>query len=136
MGRPRSPCPSLIHDFQFDLSVGQDEVGGHLLFPVGEPAAIRGPAATEPDGSSTEPLIHGRGGSDVDVVEDVPGADLEVVPAVLNMLARAVSLGMASLDDLNMHAIFHCKVIVMRTVPVFFEGSVQGSIEGGIRRVH
>ena len=62
VGRPCSPCPSLIHDFRYDLSMGQDEVGGHLLFPVGEPAAIRGPAATEPDGSSTEPLIHGSGG--------------------------------------------------------------------------
>ena len=49
--------------------------------------------------------------------------DLQGVEEVPQVRARAVAVGMASLDGLDLHAIFRRRAVVMRAVPTFPKGA-------------
>ena len=55
-------------------------------------------------------------------VRQVMRQGVEEVPQVR---ARAVAVGMASLDGLDLHAIFRRRAVVMRTVPIFLRAPSQ-----------
>ena len=104
LDRPSSPPPSLLQDLQCDPAMGVEVCG----------------IAPELDSSSTTSLAADEGsvagsagfGVDVQGVEEVP-----------QVRAGAVAVGMASLDGLDLHAIFRRRAIVMRTVPNFLKGA-------------
>ena len=78
----------------------------------------------ESDSSSTMSLVDGSS------VASSAGHAVEVqsVEEVPQIRARAVAVGMASLDGLDLHAIFRQRAVVMRTVPTFLKGAFTAAL--------
>ena len=95
LDRPSSPTPSLLQDLHYDPAMGA-EVGGTV---------------PESDSSSTTSLA-ADGGS---VAGSAAGFGVHVqgVQEVPQVWARAVAVGMASLDGVDLHEIFRRRAIVM-----------------------
>ena len=103
LDRPSSPPPTVFQDYQYDPAMG----------------AKFGLTVPESDSSSTMSLA-ADGGSVAGSAAGF-GVDVQGVQEVPQVRARAVAVGMASLDSLDLHEIFRQRAIVMRTV-VLFEG--------------
>ena len=74
----------------------------------------------ESDSSSSMSLVE-DGGSVAGLTNHaVEAQGVEEVPQVR---VRAVTVGMASLDGLDLHTIFRRRAVVMRTVPSFLKGA-------------
>ena len=110
LDRPTSPPPSLIQDLQYDPAMGV-EVGGTV---------------PESDSSSTMSLVEDGGSVAGSAGHAVEAQGVEEVPQVR---ARAVAVGMASLDGLDLHAIFRRRAVVMRTVPSFLKGAFTAALK-------
>ena len=80
----------------------------------------------ESDSSSTMSLAT-DGGSVAGSTAGI-GVDLDGVQEVPQVRVRAVAVGMASLDRVNLHGIFRRRAVVMRTVPTFLKGAFTAAL--------
>ena len=100
LDRPSSPPPSLLQDLQRDPAMGSAaEVGGTV---------------PESDSSSTMSLAADRGSAG-----STAGIDVDGVQEVPQVRVRAVAVGMACLDRVNLHDIFRRRAVVCAQFPLF-----------------
>ncbi len=84
-------------------------------------AAKVGGTVPESDSSSTRSLA-ADGGSVAGSVAGI-GVNVDGVQESPQVRVRAVAVGIASVDRVNLHEIYRRRAIVMRTVPTFLKGA-------------